>query len=457
MRIQAAWLFGLALLLRLAVVAYAAGRFPPADDGSFYHTVATRIARGDGYTWAWPDGVVTYAAHYPVGYPALMGASYAILGAVPRSAMLLNALLGSLLVLGVHAVALRVSSFGRARLAALSVALHPTLVLYTAAIMTEAVAASVLVLLTAFALFVRERAKGTLWRAPLGLGGALLVFIRPQLLPLLPLLGAVAVAVPSGASRARELLLRTRGAVEVLLLAVVCCLPWTARNCAKMDGCVFVSANGGWNLLIGTLPEGKGSFAPIAGPSVPPECRNVFGEAGKDRCFGHAGMKRIQEAPGAWLALAPQKLGQLFNHSAVASAYLQTSNGTLVTDSTRTAISTVETLYARLLLLGACVGLLRAAQGRIGRAFAILAGVFTLSPWGYLAQLGVLGALCAEGPGPGRRPLCFLAAVMLGLLIATHVAFFGAARYALVWVPWLAWLMVLPGGRAASAAPVRVF
>src|SRR5256885_7855973 len=46
----------------------------------FYHAVATRIARGAGYTWAWPDGVVTYAAHYPVGYPALLGAAYAVFG-----------------------------------------------------------------------------------------------------------------------------------------------------------------------------------------------------------------------------------------------------------------------------------------------------------------------------------------------------------------------------------------
>ena len=74
------WIFGLALALRLLVALWGAGRFPPADDGSFYHVVATRIAHGDGYTWAWPDGVITYAAHYPVGYPALLGAGYTLMG-----------------------------------------------------------------------------------------------------------------------------------------------------------------------------------------------------------------------------------------------------------------------------------------------------------------------------------------------------------------------------------------
>lgn len=460
-RRQVAWLFSLALGLRLLVVAFACHRFPPADDGSFYHAVAIRIAHGDGYTWAWPDGVVTYAAHYPVGYPALLGATYALLGASPLSAMLLNALFGALLVVGVYAVALRGGSMRRARLAALAVTLHPTLILYTAAVMTEAVAASVLVLLTSFALFLRDTARGWRWRLVLGAFGALLVLIRPQLLPMLPLLGAVAVALPDEVSGLRAWALRLSGAAEVLVVTLACCAPWTLRNCAKMDGCVFVSANGGWNLLIGTLPEGRGSFAPIAGATVPPACREVFGEAGKDRCFGHAGAERIRAAPGAWLALAPQKLGQLFNHNAVASSYLQTSNPGLVTDSVRVAISTIETLYSRLLLLGACVGLLRVASGWLGRGTSLLAAAFTLSPWGYLAQLSLLGGLVAERPEPGRRPFVFLAASLLGMCVLTHIVFFGAPRYALIWSPWLAWLLILPrqNGRTANrqASRSRVF
>lgn len=453
-RRDAAWLFGAALALRLVVVAVAQGRFPPADDGTFYHAVAVRIAQGAGYTWAWPDGAVTYAAHYPVGYPALLGAAYAIFGASPLTAMLLNALMGALLVVGVHACALRWASLGRARLAALAVALHPTLILYTAAVMTEAAAASLLVLLTSYALFLRDSARGWPFRVALGALGALLVLIRPQLLPMLPLLGAVAVSVPAEAGRSRAWLLRLRGAAEVLLVALACCAPWTLRNCAKMDGCVFVSANGGWNLLIGTLPEGRGSFAPIAGPTVPPACREVYGEAGKDRCFGRAGAERIRAAPWAWLALAPQKLGQLFNHGAVASSYLQASNASLISDGRRVAISTVETLYSRLLLLGACLGLLRAASGWLGRGFSLVAAGFTLSPWGALAQLAVLGGLLAERPGPGHRPLIWLAASLLGMCVLTHIVFFGAPRYALIWSPWLAWLLILPrqGGRKSLDA-----
>lgn len=450
-RLQSAWLFGLSLGLRLAVVAFAANRFPPADDGTFYHAVAVRISQGLGYTWAWPDGAVTYAAHYPVGYPALLGVAYALLGPTPVSAMLVNALLGALLVVGVHACALRVTTLARARLAGLALALHPTLVLYTAALMTEAVAAAVLVLLVSYALVLAAHGGGFRRRLPLGLGAGLLLLIRPQLLPLLPVLGLVAAGASASIGS------RLRAAAEVLLVALACCAPWTLRNCSKMDACVFVSANGGWNLLIGTLPEGQGSFAPIAGPTVPPECRSVFGEAGKDRCFGRAGTRRIREAPLAWLELVPSKLGQLFNHHAVASSYLQTSSPSSISDTTRTAIATLETLYTRLLLLGACAGVLRAATRPAGRVAALAAGLFTLSPWGALAELCVLAALLIERPTPGRRPLELLAACLLGLCALTHIVFFGAARYALVWLPWLALLMVLPRPPSPNRVPARVF
>jgi hypothetical protein len=457
-RRQGLWLFALSLGLRLAMVAFAARRFPPADDGTFYHAVATRIASGHGYTWAWPDGAVTHAAHYPVGYPALLGAAYFLVGPAPWAGMVLGAALGSLLVVAVHSIALRFTSLKGARLAGLMVALHPTLVLYTAALMTEAVAAAVLVGLAALALQSASRPRW--WSSvPLGLGGGVLVLLRPQLLPLLPVLGVVAASAPVGCDWRAALRNRARSAALVTLLGLLCCLPWTLRNCQKMDGCVFVSANGGWNLLIGTLPAGKGSFAPIVGDSVPLECREVFGEVEKDRCFGRAGMRRILDSPVAWLALAPQKLGQLFDHGAVASSYLAASGPRLVGDRVKLAIASVETVCSRLLLLAAALGLLRAGALRgASRGFALAAGVFALSPWGGLAQLCLLSALLAGWRSAERaRPLWGLSAVVLAMCVVTHMVFFGAPRYALLWLPWLSCLAVLPRSVASDGRPARVF
>ena len=60
-------MLGVALAARLAVVAWAWSRFPPVEDGHYYDVLAQRLAQGLGYTWLWPDGAVTYAAHYPGG------------------------------------------------------------------------------------------------------------------------------------------------------------------------------------------------------------------------------------------------------------------------------------------------------------------------------------------------------------------------------------------------------
>src|SRR5262249_41353780 len=145
---------------RLGVVIWAAGRFPPAADGVYYQRIAERIGAGVGYTWAWPDGAVTYAAHYPVGYPAAVGALYAVFGAKPTFAMALNAALGGLPATAVHRLAARAMGPRRARWAGGLVALHPGLVAYTPAIMTEGVTAALYALAAALAERAADRLRG---------------------------------------------------------------------------------------------------------------------------------------------------------------------------------------------------------------------------------------------------------------------------------------------------------
>ena len=80
------WVVALALAARGLVVGWAWGEVPPIADGTYYDILGRRIAEGQGYTWLWPDGAVTYAAHYPVGYPAIVALSYLVFGASPSSA-----------------------------------------------------------------------------------------------------------------------------------------------------------------------------------------------------------------------------------------------------------------------------------------------------------------------------------------------------------------------------------
>lgn len=443
-------LAGAALFLRLVVVLLSFRRVVPTADGKFYHVVAQRIAQGEGYTWLWEDGTVTYAAHYPVGYPALMSVPYAIFGPSPGSVMVLNAILGALLVWLCHGLCLDALS-GRtnapvARLAAgfvgAGLALSPTLVGYTPALMTEGAVATFLVLAAWFA--TRAREKGAPTRAwLLRIFGACAlscaVFLRPQSVLFVPFLGFF--------SMTGKLNRRALGAVLFTFVSLSLVLPWTLRNCAKMEKCVFVSANGGWNLLIGTFPEGRGAWTAIEGERVPIECREVFAEAAKDECFGAAGARRIRENPSAWLTLVPAKWRATLDHTAAAADHLVESGA--LPPQEKWLIAYPEFASQRCEFLLALLGawsLGRRTETPRRRAFrALLLGIGVLgflgggAAWGFLAC--VLLCLMAWQELTSVGVLVGVFAVGTTMLI--HGAFFGAGRYALPLIPLVAPLAAL--------------
>jgi len=428
---DACWLSAIALGLRLLVVWWAKDRFPPADDGTFYHAVAQRIAHGQGYTWLWPDGAVTYAAHYPVGYPALVGFAYAVFGTRPVVAMLLNAVLGALAVFAAQRAVIRYASRPQAIIAGLLVALHPGLVFYTPALMTEGVTAEMLVVATWLSLRAGSSAHSRTRLVVLGicLGG--LCLVRPQLLVMAPVFGFFSLdsAKPCyGARFVRSL--------SVTAVALALCLPWTIRNCARMDRCVFVSANGGWNLLIGSAPQADGAWIPIEGASVPEPCRNVFGEAEKDRCFGQAGVENIRQRPLAFIRLVPRKLSITFDYFGAPGHYLHTSNFLAFDEDKKVWLGILETVWERLVLL---VAILQAAWSARARpklrwVVALPAASFALLRAGYLGYLGFVATVALSGKELLKRPaqVRALAASLVLSTAATHAVFFGAGRYGFV-------------------------
>jgi 4-amino-4-deoxy-L-arabinose transferase-like glycosyltransferase len=426
---DALWLAVLSLAIRALVVFWARDRFPPADDGTFYHVVAQRIAHGAGYTWLWPDGTITYAAHYPVGYPALLGAAYALFGSRPVVAMSANALLGSFAAFAGQRITIRGASRRAALLTGLLLSLHPGLVFYTPALMTEGVAAELLVVAVWLALRVADQPRPA-WRlVALGVCAGVITLIRPQLLVLAPLLGFFALS-PHETNYAQ----RALRAFLVTWVAVCLCLPWTIRNCKRMDQCVFVSANGGWNLLIGSAREADGAWRPIEGASVPPECRNVFGEADKDRCFGRAGWRAIGRDPLAFLELVPRKLSVTFDYFGAPSHYLHTSNYREFDESRKLRLGVVETIWERLVLLAAIA---RAAwlpfgQRRLRWATGAVSGICALLRAGWLGYLGLVVTTLLSGRALVRRPVAALTASLVLVTALTHAVFFGAGRYGFV-------------------------
>ncbi len=425
---------------RLLVALWAGPRVPPTADGAFYHVVAGRIAEGQGYTWLWPDGVVTFAAHYPVGYPALVGAAYAVFGPSPLVALLQNALLGALgawAMVGVTRDTVERSRFSEfaglsAGCVGLCLALSPTLVLYTSAMMTEGAVGSV-VALGARAVVSHRRHPRPWLAALVGIIMGAAALLRPQTILLAPFLGAAASAA-GGAWR--KLLLGT----TVCCIALLCCLPWTLRNCDRMERCVFVSANGGWNLLIGTFPEGQGAWVALEGERVPPGCREVFQEAEKDHCFGQAGLERIRAAPLTWLALIPAKLRQTFDSTAAAADHLREAGAV---EASYRSIAGLELVYQRLMFAGCAGGaFLRARERGRGRFTAWLllgvavAGFAGASAWLGWAAVAIL-LVCARAPSAGEG-LALWSVLTTG---AIHAVFFGAGRYALPLIFWSAPLL----------------
>ncbi|MEI9947400.1 MAG: glycosyltransferase family 39 protein [Pseudomonadota bacterium] len=232
--------------------------------------------------------------HYPVGYSALLGFFYRIFGAELVVAPVVNAFTGALLVATVHRFARYYLSRDRARVAAGLSAMHPGLIVYSAVVMTEPLAALLLLGAGLSALHFRGRWQAVVYAGAL-LGLAALV--RPASLLAAPLLIF---------TQPKPLWQATARAAAASAVALVVVLPWTIRNCQRLDGCALVSTNGGWNLAIGALSE-TGRFQTLRAADG---CAVVTGQVQQDRCWAEVGRAKIAAAPWHWLGLAPLKLSQ---------------------------------------------------------------------------------------------------------------------------------------------------
>jgi hypothetical protein len=410
-----------ALAARIAVVAWAGSRFPPAHDGVRYDALAARLAEGLGYSWTWPDGTVTPVSHYPIGYPAVLALAYRLFGRSVIVAGVENALFGTLAAVAVHGIVLTVANRRTAMLAGLAVALHPGLVLYTPGLMTEIPTAA---LLTAAAWASIRRAGDTeisTWRAVVpGLVLGLAGLVRPQSLLVVPLFGALAAG--------------RRGALVCLAVAALVCAPWALRNCSAVGRCTL-STNTGWNLLIGAQEGASGAWQAVRVPSA---CKDVFGESTTDACFGREAVSAIGNAPLRWLWLVPRKLAATFDYGGIGGYYLHLSNAEAFSWHAVLGAGAIETVFERisvaLCLLGSATVAGPRKRGRV--ALASLGIIFCLLPWGWVSVVALCAALACLGVAVlMQRPLLASTLAVLGTTAAVHAVFFGAPRYALLAAP----------------------
>lgn len=445
------WALGMVALLPRLFVAIAWAK-EPVWDGHYYHLGASRIAAGLGYS---EDVVIRGVAvwkpwaHYPVGYSGLLALPYRIFGDHLLVAPLLNALLGAVTAVLVQRVALRHLGAVRARVAGAIAALHPGLIASCALVMTEIATGFLLVLLVWTLLHFRGRGQAVIFS---GLIVGVLTLMRPASLLLVPLL-AVSEAQPWRTSAART------AAVLGIALAVVA--PWTIRNCVRMDGCALVSTNGGWNLAIGALTE-SGRFKTLRGTDG---CPVVTGQVQQDDCWAEVGWRKILASPGRWLALAPKKLAQTYDHESFAVEYLREADPGAWPEPRREAARGLLTAVHLALLAAAAFSVVALPVGRSKREryvqlglLIVLGGLLSYAitheehPFHWLIVLAML-LVCAPLPG---RPDLGAAGRMIwtSVLITslTHVVFFGEDRYHLFLSPLLCVLAASVFRRGARPA-----
>lgn len=387
----------LAWLLR----AYAAMRFAsePVWDAHYYDYYARRIAEGFGYSDGAGIGMPSHpAAHYPVGFSGFLSAFYAVFGSTHGVAIAVSVGLGTSVVALSYGLARSYAPRAVAVTAALMVACHPGLILYSTLIMSEQLACALALL----ALYVRvrngARAEASHWRFVPYLVLGLATLVRPQSLLLFPAL----LPWPNVWTRSAWGTMAT-ATVLGAMVTMAPVLPWTARNCMQMDGCVLVSSNGGWNLAIGSFPRATGRFETLHGTDG---CTVVTGQVQQDRCWGQLGAEWIRNDTARWLRLIPEKLHQTFDHESFAVNYLKQGRPELWPDAQanlwRERISGVHVGLMALATAGTLVAVLRTRLTRRGRPMPY-------ALWGILF---------------------YIAGV-----VVTHAVFFGEDRYHIVVVP----------------------
>jgi 4-amino-4-deoxy-L-arabinose transferase-like glycosyltransferase len=435
-------LFVLALIPRLYVAL--AWTREPVWDGHYYDIGARSIAAGLGYVGVngnpW--------CHYPVGYSGFLGAIYWIFGPGRHTAPIANAVLGSLLVVAVYALTWQAQANSpgvrerqrRSFVAGLLAACYPGFIAYTPLLMTESLA-SVLLLLAPLAALRGGRRGMVAAGILLGLGS----LVRPQSILCAPALFFLAPSVSTD--------LKKRVAATVLSTAIAffTVLPWTLRNCQTMDGCAWVSTNGGWNLAIGSFPRATGRFAALR-PSD--GCRITRGQVQQDRCWGERGWQWIAADPKRWLALMPKKLSHTFDHESFPIGYLAEADPqSWPPERKKLGRALLSYSHFGLLFLAPFAFVARPSRRRPTTLLALLFLALLLlvaiaSPahpfWPFALALLLFALIQPGEPSSQRGVLAYVAWAVLSV-VAVHAVFFGEDRYHLVITPLLCIATALVG------------
>jgi 4-amino-4-deoxy-L-arabinose transferase-like glycosyltransferase len=209
-------------------------------DATWYHTVANRLADGDGYTVRCPlipSCVPRATAYFPPGYPLVLALG-ALVGAHSfLSQQLVSVVLGtgSVVVIGLLG---RLPAGPRVGLvAAILAAVYPPLVGADVALMSESLYILVVSAMIVLVYRAIDDARFSRWAA-VGLLGGATVLIRSDGLVVLLLLLVFALWWLDASLRRRLAVVGVAGVAASLVV-----LPWFVRNAVSLDQGVLISNN----------------------------------------------------------------------------------------------------------------------------------------------------------------------------------------------------------------------
>jgi 4-amino-4-deoxy-L-arabinose transferase-like glycosyltransferase len=285
-----------ALLLRLGWTIFTPAL--PTSDFATYNSLARRVVAGLGY----PDSF-----RVP-GYPFFLATFYAIFGDHLLVVKLINVVLGALTCLFTYIIARKTFNDRVALLAALIVALFPSLILYAGLVASENLFICLLLASATLFLFSFERLKCR-WFLLVASGFflGLATLVRPLSL-FLP--GSWMLFLLWKRVSTKETILVTL-AVSIAALATL--TPWLIRNYTRAGRFVGLSTNGGITFMMGFNDRANGHYVGEVRVEFEQEARELGLDEfeSNDLAYKRA-LRFIREKPLRAIALVPFKWAHLF-------------------------------------------------------------------------------------------------------------------------------------------------
>jgi hypothetical protein len=362
----------------------------PVNDGEWYVGRGMRIAAGRGYTVTddgFPMGRPGHAlmtprptAFWPIGYPAFLGVLfYVTTPLLPPlfAAQLSNALL-YLGIMGSTAYFARklFNSVLVGRLSLMLLAFLPNHVAYTALPLTEIW--FTFLLSTGVAMIVWATERRTYWQLfAAGCVFGLAVLTKPQTI----LLPATVLLVVTWKREPPKAIVRHAVAVYVTLAMTI--IPWTVRNCLAFGQFVFVSNNGGINLLIGNSPGQWHSNGFMWTDRLRRIVTTQTDEIARDRLARDAALEYITRHPASVLLKLPTKLASLYAFDIDGFGLVKMSAYSQSTKVSWLALRVFAQMYYTLIvgaaiIAAACYRHLRSAYAMVTPAMVVYFSVISL-------------------------------------------------------------------------------